>query len=54
MATITGFKFDTVDGAEKMVDLVRELSQHYLITLVDAATISWPEGKKKAPKQTFG
>lgn len=47
MATITGFKFDTVDGAEKMVDLVRELSQHYLITLVDAATISWPEGKKK-------
>ena len=47
MATITGFKFDTVDGAEKMVDLVKDLSKQYLITLEDAATISWPEGKKK-------
>lgn len=47
MATITGFKFDTVDGAEKMVDLVKNLSKQYLITLEDAATISWPEGKKK-------
>ena len=47
MATITGFKFDTADGAEKMVDFVKELSKQYLITLVDAATVSWPEGKKK-------
>ena len=47
MATITGFKFDTADGAEKMVDLVQDLSKQYLITLVDAATVSWPEGKKK-------
>jgi uncharacterized membrane protein len=47
MATITGFKFDTADGAEKMVDLVKWLSKQYLITLVDAATVSWPEGKEK-------
>ncbi|MFC2037334.1 DUF1269 domain-containing protein [Chloroflexota bacterium] len=47
MATITGFKFDTADGAGKMVDLVQDLSKQQLITLQDAATVTWPEGKKK-------
>jgi uncharacterized membrane protein len=47
MATITGFKFDTPDGAEKMVDLVQDLSKQMLITLGDAATVTWPEGKKR-------
>jgi uncharacterized membrane protein len=47
MATITGFKFDTPDGADKMVDLVQDLSKQQLITLQDAATVTWPEGKKK-------
>ena len=47
MATITGFKFDTADGAGKMVDLLKDLSKQQLITLEDAATVTWPEGKKK-------
>jgi uncharacterized membrane protein len=47
MATITGFKFGTPDGADKMVDLVQDLSKQQLITLQDAATVTWPEGKKK-------
>ena len=47
MATITGFSFDTAGGANKMVDLVQDLSKQQLITLVDAATVTWPEGKKK-------
>jgi len=47
MATITGFKFDTPDGAEKMVDLVQELSKQMVITLGDAAIVTWPEGKKR-------
>jgi uncharacterized membrane protein len=47
MATITGYSFDTVDGAEKMVDLVQDLSRQELITLDDAAIVTWPEGKKK-------
>ena len=47
MATITVFKFDTPDGAEKMLDLVKELTKVQLITLEDAATVSWPQGKKK-------
>ena len=47
MATITGFKFDTPDGAGKMVDLVQNLSKQQLITLQDAAIVTWPQGKKK-------
>ena len=47
MTTITGFKFDTADGAGKMVDLVQDLSRQQLITLEDAATVTWPQGKKK-------
>ncbi len=54
MATITGFQFDTADGAGKMVDLVQNLSKQELITLVDAATVAWPEGKKKPKTKHLG
>ena len=47
MATITGYKFDTADGAEKMLDLVKNLSRQQVITLQDAAMVTWPEGKSK-------
>lgn len=47
MATITGYKFDTPDGADKMVELVQDLARQQLIVLQDAATVIWPEGKKK-------
>jgi uncharacterized membrane protein len=47
MATITAFKFDTPDGAEQMLDLVKDLSKQQLITLQDAAIVTWPQGKKK-------
>jgi uncharacterized membrane protein len=47
MSTITVYKFDTPDGAEKMLGLVKELTKAQLITLEDAATVSWEPGKKK-------
>ena len=47
MATITGFKFDTAEGAGKMLDLVQDLSRQQLITVEDAALVTWPQGKKK-------
>jgi len=46
MRTITVVKFDTPDGAEKMLGLVKELTKAQLDTLEDAATVSWPQGKK--------
>lgn len=47
MTTITGFTFDTVDGAGKMVTLIENLSKQKLIVLEDAAIVTWLEGKKK-------
>jgi len=47
MATITAFKFDTPEGAGKMLDLVKDLSKQQLITLQDAAIVTWPQGRKK-------
>jgi uncharacterized membrane protein len=54
MATITGFKFDTAGGAERMVNLLQNLSKQELITLLDAASVTWPEGKKKPTTKHLG
>ena len=47
MTTLTVLKFETADGAEKALHVVEDLSKRQLITLHDAAIVSWPEGKKK-------
>ncbi|MEN6317129.1 MAG: DUF1269 domain-containing protein [Syntrophaceae bacterium] len=47
MATLTVLKFETADGAEKALDVVKDLSKQHLINLHDAAIVTWPEGKKK-------
>lgn len=47
MATLTVWKFDTADGAEEAVETLRSLVGDDLITLHDAATVSWPADRKK-------
>lgn len=47
MATLTAIKFETPDGAEQALQLMGNLQKQNLIQVVDAATVSWPEGKKK-------
>jgi uncharacterized membrane protein len=47
MATLTVLKFETADGAEKALEVVKDLSKQHLINLHDAAIVTWPEGKKK-------
>jgi uncharacterized membrane protein len=47
MATLTVLKFDTSNGAERALDVVKDLSKQNLINLHDAAIVTWPEGKKK-------
>jgi len=49
MNTMTVFKFGTPEGAQEMLNKVYKLQNEQLITVVDAATVSWPEGRK-APK----
>lgn len=47
MATLTVWKFDSADSADQAVETLRTLVSEELITLHDAATVSWPADKKK-------
>jgi len=47
MATLTALKFPTADGADRMLGTVQSLQKQQLITIHDAAIVTWPAGKKK-------
>lgn len=47
MSTLTALKFPTADGAERTLATVQELQRQQLITIQDAAIVSWPADKKK-------
>ncbi|MGB3762478.1 MAG: DUF1269 domain-containing protein [Ornithinimicrobium sp.] len=47
MATLTVWKFPYDTGAEESIRTLEKLSQQGLITVHDAATVSWPSEKKK-------
>lgn len=47
MATLSVLKFDTPSGADEGLELVKSLQKQQLITLQDAAIVTWPEGAKK-------
>lgn len=49
MATLTVLKFDSPDGAGQMLEKIKSLQKQQLITLQDAAIVTWPEGRK-SPK----
>lgn len=47
MATLSVWRFDTPTGAEEAGDTLRSTARRGLITVHDAATVSWPETAKK-------
>ena len=47
MATLTVWKYPTAQGAKGSLVNLEQLQREELITIVDAAVVSWPEGKKK-------
>lgn len=47
MTTLTVLKFETADGADKALDIVKDLNKQRLLNLHDAAIVTWPVGKKK-------
>ena len=47
MATLTVWKFDSPDAADRASDTLQELAKQNLITVHDAATVSWPSDRKK-------
>ena len=47
MATLTVWKFDTVEGAGQALTKLESLSKQQLITIEDAAIVYWEAGKSK-------
>jgi uncharacterized membrane protein len=46
VATLTVWKFETPDGADHAEELLERLAKEELITVEDAAVVSWPANKK--------
>lgn len=47
MATLTALKFSEPEGAKTMLEKVSDLQSQRLIKVLDAAIVSWPQGRKK-------
>ena len=47
MTALTAWKFNSPDGADQALTKLESLSKQELITIEDAAIVSWQPGKKK-------
>ena len=47
MATLSVLKFATAEGAEQMQTTLLALQKQQLITIQDAAIVTWPQGAKQ-------
>lgn len=47
MSTLTVWKFNTVDGADNALAKLESLQKQQLIQVLDAAIVSWPQGRKR-------
>lgn len=47
MSSLTVWKFTTVDGADKALTKLESLQKQQLIQVLDAAIVSWPQGRSK-------
>lgn len=47
MGTLTVWRFDNADGADEATKVLSDLASKHLITIHDAATVRWEEGKKR-------
>jgi uncharacterized membrane protein len=46
MATVTVLRFRGAGGANKALSQIQDLQRQHLITVLDAAVVSWPAGKR--------
>jgi uncharacterized membrane protein len=47
MATLSVLKFNDLNGADRVLLALQGLQERQMITLEDAAVVSWPQGNKK-------
>jgi uncharacterized membrane protein len=53
-STLVVLKFHTSDGADKGLELTQRLQKDKLLELLDAAIVTWPQGKKKPKTRHLG
>jgi uncharacterized membrane protein len=46
-SSLTVWKFDSADGAERASALLKDLSDKQILSIQDAAIVEWEQGKKK-------
>src|SRR5262245_52352882 len=46
-STLVVLKFDTPEGAEQGLAVAAKLQKEHLLEVLDAATVTWPNGNKK-------
>jgi uncharacterized membrane protein len=51
---LTVWKFGSPDGAEQALTKLQELAKQQLISVDDAAIVSWPEGRNKPKTRNLG
>jgi len=47
VSSLTAWKFDSVDGADKALGVLRGLESQQLVAIADGAIVRWEVGKKK-------
>ena len=47
MSTLTVWKFNNADGAEKALNKLGDLQKQQLIQVLDAAVVTWPQGRNR-------
>jgi uncharacterized membrane protein len=53
-SSLVVLKFHTPDGADRGLELAQSLQKQQLLQLLDAAIVTWPEGKKKPKTRHLG
>ena len=54
MATLSVLKFNDPNGADRVLLALQGMQERQLITLEDAAVVTWPEGRKKPQTRQLG
>lgn len=47
MANVTVWKFPDAEGAEASLETLKGLQNEHLVEILDAAVVTWPEGKQR-------
>src|SRR5262249_4990131 len=53
-SSLVVLKYDSPEGAEKGLELAQSLQKQALLQLLDAATVTWPRGKRKPKRRHVG